>query len=224
MNTCRALPTALVVLVTLLAACGCQHASAEKQARTDASPAISNQGCDGCLIDGVCRPERTRNPENECEACIAAQNPNGWSAVPDRVFCDDGILGNGFDWCMKGKCAGHTDQNDPDVCNNNGLFCDGYEVYDPDTDSCVSMPPPCPRDNIVCNGFELCEEKHDKKNPGYECVALENCADNKYFCDGVEYCDPEEDRCKKTGSPCKPDEVCDEENDKCLPAAPLTQP
>ncbi|HEY3358198.1 MAG TPA: kelch repeat-containing protein [Polyangia bacterium] len=58
----------------------------------------------GCAIAGVCYPDGTVNPVNECERCDIAQSEVGWTAKAERTPC----AGTGCAYgagCAAGVCA-----------------------------------------------------------------------------------------------------------------------
>jgi len=58
-----------------------------------------------CRVDGACIKDSTKHPKQLCLACIAANDPNKWSAISGGT-CDDGDTCTGADSCVAGACKG----------------------------------------------------------------------------------------------------------------------
>ncbi len=82
--------------------------------------------------------------------------------------------------CNNGTCGQATP--DHSVCDN-GLFCDGSEICDADTGSCIASAPIDCDDGLPCT-VEICDEALDVCRVG----GTASC-DNGLFCDGQETCD-----------------------------------
>jgi hypothetical protein len=199
----------------------------------------ASKPCYGCWIGGRCYSAKSHNPKEYCQVCIPEWSKTRWSYI-DQRWCDDGISGNGSDWCLGGHCVGHT-YSDP--CLNEGAFCNGYYTIDAKTDKCVWHDPPCADDGVFCNGEEYCVE-HPTEPVPYECrrtpppckgrgnfcdgvtICKEEtheceeprfpCPDDGLFCNGFEACDENKDACVHIGIPCGPTQICDEDTDACL--------
>jgi Beta-propeller repeat len=171
--------------------------------------------CDGCAIDGVCYPNGEVNPDNPCEICDIAVSEVSWSNL-DGVVCDDDEFCNGDDTCLGGLCSVHAG----DPCDDDGLYCNGGEVCNEDTDQCDHIEQPdCSDDGVFCNGDEFCNEDIDDcdhQNPP-------ECTDDGVFCNGEEFCDEDSDACNSQNAPdcsdnllwCDGEEYCDEDTDQC---------
>jgi hypothetical protein len=147
---------------------------------------------DGACDDGDPCTINTCDPVNGCETA--------------PVVCDDGIA------CTNDFCDPNTGlcvyQPDDGFCDN-GLWCDGAEVCDPDNGCQPGVAPDCD-DNVDCTD-DSCDEVNDT------CVNTPNNAncDDALFCNGVETCDSVND-CQPGSNPCPKELLCDEDNDTCV--------
>ena len=92
------------------------------------------------------------------------------------------------------RCAGRSDIpsttttiitsvcTSDDECDD-GLYCNGYEKCDVDSETCLPGSDPCPDDELFCNGEESCDEEIDA------------CMQSGNPCQGTETCDEENDVC-----------------------------
>jgi hypothetical protein len=125
-----------------------------------------------------------------------------------------------------------------DPCSDDGLYCNGIEICDENSDACVSSDDPCLDDGVFCNGIEICDEETNTcESEGNPCESLDllcdeesdacvGCledgdCDDELYCTGDETCVSGE--CVSSGDPCTDDgvyctgtEICDEETDACM--------
>ncbi|MGB0714310.1 MAG: IPTL-CTERM sorting domain-containing protein [Phycisphaerae bacterium] len=160
--------------------------------------------CDNTPDDSFCSNSLFCDGAEVCDpnnGCIAGAAPN----------CDDGVS------CTVDICNEDSDScdNTPDdsVCSN-GLFCDGAEVCDPNSDCQPGTPPNC-NDGVSCT-VDACNEDTDSCDNTPD----DSVCSNGNFCDGVEVCDPNND-CQPgmavncdDGVSCTID-VCNENTDSC---------
>lgn len=107
-----------------------------------------------CLVAGVCQTDGAANPNNECQVCNAAANPNGWSARPDNTPCTPDANQCTRDVCIAGACA-HPGEPAGTPCGNpSATVCDGADTCN-GTGMCLNNFAPagtlCP-DTLFCNG------------------------------------------------------------------------
>ncbi|MEM6559650.1 MAG: hypothetical protein AAF605_07685 [Myxococcota bacterium] len=197
--------------------------------------------CAGCAIDGVCYPEGSRNPENQCQLCDTDASADAWSMAVDGSACDDGNFCNGADSCVSGSCAAGA----RNPCSD-GVSCNGTESCDEATDSCLAGTSVC-EVGLTCNtALDSCElncagclidgicHASGAINPDNDCqscapsttatgwTALADgvaCNDGN-FCDGLDTC--EAGVCVADGGnpcddgvSCNGSESCDEGTDSC---------
>ncbi len=86
---------------------------------------------------------------------------------------------------------------------DDGLFCNGAETCDTQTNRCVDGTPPC--------DAALCVEEDDTC---LECLEDSDCADDDLFCTGDPVCS-EAGTCGFGDDPCEEGETCNEEADRC---------
>jgi len=129
---------------------------------------------------------------NGAETCNA-----GTCQAGTPIDCDDGVA------CTTDSCNEATDScdNTPDnaVCDD-GAFCNGAEVCDPDL-GCQANDDPCPG--------QMCDEAGDAC---VDCLNDTNCDDGAY-CNGTETC--VDGSCQAGSDPC-PGQSCDEAGDACV--------
>ena len=155
-------------------------------AESSVNCAASSNPC----VFSVCTPEGGAS----CEQVSA---PDGVSCPSDAFPCAIGV-------CEQGACV---DPQDP--CDD-GLFCNGQEFCDPETETCQMGTPPFIDDGIDCS-IDACDESLGKVthlpspgacDDGYVCNGVEVCdlikgcihqslsiCDDGVFCNGVEDCD-----------------------------------
>lgn len=172
--------------------------------------------------------------------------------------CDDGLACNGTETCVSGACQPGilidcddsvtctVDKcNEPDgSCTNvadnglcdNGLFCDGVEYCDTETD-CYSTGNPCAAGESCNEGTESCDQPgfcgDGTKDAGEDCddgaangtttsccnadcayaSAGTSCPDGEY-CNGEETCDGA-GACQAGTDPCQAGETCNDVTDTC---------
>lgn len=146
---------------------------------------------DVCLIDGICRPDGTFNPDNSCEVCTPILSTGDWSAV------------------VKGTACGNQTPTDlecdaPDACDGLGT-CDpnhkpnGLACGDPTNTQCDNPD--------TCNGLGMCVDNFE--TPGFACGdPTDTDCDNPDTCDGSGTC---LDNLESVGFPCgdQSDSACD---------------
>ena len=171
---------------------------------------------DTCSGNGGCRPNHAQNgaPCDDAafcttgEACAAGTCAGGSDTCDDDVGCTD-------DSCDEQNALCTNVPNDANC--NNGQFCDGVEICDPQLDCVVQTGtvPDC--DDLVGCTVDSCDEVNDV------CANVPNnlLCDNAQFCDGPETCHPQKD-CQPGVAPNCDDDIdctddsCDEVNDVCV--------
>ena len=156
--------------------------------------------------------------ENNCASCT------------EDGDCDDGVACTD-DACVEQVCV-YTPNDDN--CPDDGVFCNGPEVCDPNQD-CISAGDPCVGQGLLCDEETAtcvecfsdadCDDGADCTIDtcdaiGY-CQYEDTCPDDGLFCTGVEYCNVAANECTSTGDPCPP--YCDEENDTCPCEPPIVE-
>jgi hypothetical protein len=151
----------------------------------------------------------------------------------DKDECDDGNTCTTDSCDVDGMCV-----NEPVLCSDDGLFCNGDEVCDPATGACVSEGSPCTRrDTVCCEATDTCSECCDDTDcdDGVACTADtcvagmcqsapdDGACDDGLFCNGAETCDPINDCQAGTPVDCGDsvgctDDSCDEAADACVNA------
>ncbi len=124
-----------------------------------------------CVIGDTCYAQDEANPNNDCEACDAAVNQNGWSAAAEGAACDDGFNCTSTDVCTGGVCAGTIDA---DACiiegecwvdgenRANGRRCLVCDVAQDQYDWTQLATGSTCDDGLACTGDGTC-------NPGGNC-------------------------------------------------------
>ena len=106
-----------------------------------------------CLVEGVCVPSGTENPENSCQKCLPNVAQIGWSSIEDGTDCGDGNACHQGVCCVY-DCAGK--ECGPDGCGGTCGECTG-EV----TCSINGLCNGCEDGNAVdwdgCTGGEISE-------------------------------------------------------------------
>lgn len=97
-------------------------------------------------------------------------------ACSSNSDCDDGLFCNGAETCVSGVCQSGT----PISCPDNGDWCDGNEVCDEASESCLSINAPCEGELCVeagqycaplsC-GSNGCEDGEDCHNCPSDCIS-----------------------------------------------------
>jgi hypothetical protein len=165
---------------------------------------------DPCLLEGLyCNQDQSR-----CDQC------------QEDGHCDDNVACT-QNTCVEGACLFVVD---PSLCADDGLFCNGTEFCDPAL-GCSSNGDPCLAQNQVCDeANDSCTGcgSNDECDDGIDCTEdlCQSgfcthqahdvfCADNGFYCDGSEACDPTLG-CISSGDPCQAlSLVCDEDQDAC---------
>ena len=119
------------------------------------------------------------------------------------IACDDGLFCNGAEACDEDSDACVAG---PPACND-GLFCNGVETCDEDNDSCLAGEAPCDDENVCTT--DTCDE--DADSCGSEpiagcCASWEDCDDGLY-CNGAESCDLSTNTCLAGEPPCPADDL-----------------
>ncbi len=151
----------------------------------------ATDACAHAADDSLCDDGRFCNGVETCDALADCQA----GVAPD---CDDGV------GCTVDSCDPALDDclsvPDDGQCDN-GVFCDGAEVCDPEN-GCAAGGDPCPG--------QFCRESEPFC---VDCLADADCDDGD-FCNGAEVCDPT-GMCVEGAPPCPPDMVCNPDQRRC---------
>lgn len=152
-----------------------------------------DEAVDSCVNDvddSLCDDGRFCNGFETCDAAQGCLN----GTAPD---CSDGV------GCTQDACDAVLDEcvNTPDdgACDN-GVFCDGAEVCDPNL-GCQGGDAPC---------AALCRESDDRC---VECLSNTDCDDGD-FCNGAESC-AADGSCAAGASPCPAGLTCNRQSRQC---------
>lgn len=143
--------------------------------------------------------------------CGAPQTCVDGRCQPGTPNCDDNVS------CTADFCSPATNQcehtPDDSVCNN-GLFCDGVEICNPQTGCQPGAPVNC-NDNVLCT-TDLCVEATS------QCTFTPSDAfcDDGLFCNGTEVCHPTQGCLPGTPPNCNDAancsvDTCNEADDRC---------
>lgn len=157
--------------------------------------------------------------------------------TPTDAICSDGSFCNGVEFCHRKKgcmagpppvCESQSDctiascNEDTDACEfvddgscDDGLFCNGVEVCDPDHGCLPGTPPDCD-DGLACT-IDQCNEELN----ACEHIPDDSLCSNSQFCDGVETCSPTLGCIPGTPPNCGDGvfctvDSCDEASDQCV--------
>ncbi len=172
---------------------------------------LCNEQTDQCEYvpnNGQCNDGLYCNGTESCDAlqgCLAGASP----CQPDGVACTDDLCDEAVDACT------HVAN---DLLCDDGLFCNGTEVCDPQN-GCVPSANRCPSDNIACT-IDNCDEAADTcihQPDGTLCNDADACTND--------ICDPSANGCRYEASGlcgvcCLASGVCDEQ---LLPNACVSQ-
>ena len=86
-----------------------------------------------------------------CDPAGAEGNCNTITPVTDGTSCIDGDACTTNDTCTGGTCGGT-----PVVCSDDGIFCNGVPVCDPEIGGCVSPGSPCSGGDVCCEDDDSC--------------------------------------------------------------------
>jgi len=174
----------------------------------------TNCGAEFIPLYGIimgCEEDAECDNDEWCDGLETCDIPSGICQPGTPPDCPgDGLFCNGVEFCNE-----ETDACDirEVPCPDDGVYCNGEELCNEDTDSCENSGDPCGDDGQFCNGAEQCNEETDS------CDHLDPpCGDDGEFCNGDETCNEELDSCSHSGNPCPPDEICDERLDICVPS------
>ncbi len=161
----------------------------------EAGACLNEPNHDNCDNDSFCDGMETCDAVSDCQP--------GNDPCDDGVDCTDDSCDEGDDSC--------ENLADDDYCDN-GLFCDGVETCDAESD-CQTGNDPCD-DGVGCTN-DSCNENTD----GCQNEPDDDNCDNGLFCDGEETCDAVSD-CQAGVDPCDDvnpctDDSCDEATDGC---------
>ncbi len=87
-----------------------------------------------CFIDNICYPVGKLSPDNECETCNSAMNPNDWTMLDDGSPCDSDGNDCTENVCTTGICT-HPDQPQGTPCDD-GVACTGTGAPGVGVDEC----------------------------------------------------------------------------------------
>ena len=160
-------------------------------------------GCVECLSDEICNDDLHCNGREVCESgvCIHVDPPS----------CNDNKA------CTVDQCDPVTDAcvSTPDnsLCNN-GLYCDGVEICNPQT-GCQPGPQVNCNDNVPCTN-DLCVEATDQCTH----TPKNTSCDDGLFCNGAEVCHPTQGCLPGTPPNCSDAancsvDTCNESADRC---------
>lgn len=166
-----------------------------------------------CSIDGTC-VRVGPNPQNECQVCDPARNPNGWTNRPDGSACADDGNPCTADECINGQCRHSGDTSGgclidgacvPPGTTRPGNAC---QVCDPDRDATGWSNRPngaaCD-DGNACTRSDTCQAGACVGGDPVVCRPLDQC-----HIAGV--CDPDTGDCSnpvaEDGTRCDDDNVC----------------
>jgi hypothetical protein len=199
--------------------------------------------CSGCVVDGICYANGSKNPANVCEVCVTDASRTAFTALGDGVACDNGTFCDGTDTCQAGVCTA------PDVnpCDD-GVACNGGETCNEGNDSCSPGASTCENGlacvaqsdscEITCAGCVVdgvcyaagspnpsnaCESCNlELSKTAFSAVTNGRSCDNGVFCDGTDTCQDGACTASETnpcndGVACNGDEVCQEAADSCAP-------
>jgi hypothetical protein len=165
---------------------------------------------DYCTILGEQIPGDTRNPQNQCQACVPSISDSGWTDIEGQS-CDDGSYCTVEDVCVSGSCVGAPRDcresvrfpvcqdpmcdDDADRCStvskNEGFQCDDGHYCTVDntcrSGHCIGTARDCSleEDEPQCQR-SMCDDA------GRRCIVEPDWM--AYSCDDGEYC-TEHDRC-----------------------------
>jgi hypothetical protein len=105
--------------------------------------------CAGCAVFGSCFADGDPNPGNPCEICDVTVSRSSFSPN-DGASCSDGSLCTTGDTCAASLCEGT-----PVVCDD-GVSCNGAELCDGDTGSCVAGVTTCPAETTCDLATDTC--------------------------------------------------------------------
>ena len=156
------------------------------------------QGCVTVARDELCNDGAFCNGEEVCDEVSGCQG----SAPPcaDDIECT-------FDFCdeFSESCQSFPD----DFFCDDGLFCNGFEVCDPQSGCGAGEPPACD-DGVNCT-IDGCDDSF-----GCASVPSDELCDDGLFCNGLERCDPFVGSCSTGAPPCGPGETCAEAPNLCV--------
>ncbi|UCE60744.1 MAG: hypothetical protein JSU63_03135, partial [Phycisphaerales bacterium] len=188
-------------------------------------------GLEQC-VEGACEAGDPPDCDDHVDCTIDSCSNAAGSCrnTADHTFCDNGVFCDGAEVCnpVLGCQAGppiDCDDNidctidtcsettrachivpDDSLCDN-GLYCDGAEVCDPQSGCQEGMPVDCD-DDIECT-VDTCNED----NGTCQNVPDDSLCDDDLYCNGAESCDAV-DACRTGAEPCPPS-LCDEDSDTC---------
>ncbi len=152
-----------------------------------------------CSDGAFCNGQEVCDPQQDCVAGLPVVLDDGVGCTADS--CDE-----------ENDVIVHVPNNG--ACND-GLFCNGAEVCDPQQD-CVAGAAPSLDDGVGCTS-DTCDEENDV----IVHVPNNGACDDGAFCNGAEVCDPQQDCVAGAapvlddGVPCTEDS-CDEDADEVV--------
>jgi len=70
-----------------------------------------------CVIAGACLAAGATQPDNPCQSCDPKVSTSGWSPLPDKTPCDDGLFCTVDEQCLAGQCGKQPKACGGDACN-----------------------------------------------------------------------------------------------------------
>ncbi len=193
--------------------CNGQEACVTGICQTGTNPCLDAPHCEeGADTCRECTADAECDVGDPCivDACVDGECANVPVECPGEAFC----------YSETGDCIGCLTDAD---CSD-GLFCNGAESCDRESNMCRPGAMPCLEticdeesdDCVECLVDEDCAQ--DERCANGVCMAIPECesdadCDDRSFCNGVETCVGGE--CQGAVPLCGQDEICDEETDSC---------
>jgi len=180
--------------------------------------------CEKCDTEGNCIPQDPgEDLKGDClGACSTGCDGAGDCGVePDTTECRP----SAGECDVEETCDGISKECPSDKFTLAGTACadDGNDCTYDECDGVGACIHPPLADGTSCDDGMYCTQSAECQ--GGQCTGSGNpCTDDGLFCNGVEYCDEDNDSCESPGSPCQPEYSCNETNDKCVPPTPPPPP
>ena len=191
--------------------------------RTAGEPCVDDGDCDdgvACTLDrcvnGTCRHQPSDAACDDGLWCNGAEvcDPAAGCQPGQAVDCDDGVA------CTADSCDEAADacaHAPADATCDDGLWCNGSEVCDPETGCQAGAAPDCD-DEVGCT-IDACDEEADACTHQTDAAAC----DDGFWCNGAEGCDAVQGCQPGTAPDCNDgvgctQDSCDEQADACVNA------